>query len=89
MRATESPAGKCREKKIRLFTESDDLICFLHHILISSYASILRRFGGFLFDFLAKSHASLHMQQSLAESGFPHYICRIPLPKSGFLHTNK
>ena len=58
-------------------------------MLLSSYASILRRFGEFLLDFLAKSHAALHMQDSLAKSGFPHYICRIPSQKSGFLNTNE
>ena len=42
-------------------------------MLLSSYASILRRFGEFLLDFLAKSHA--------------HYICRIPSQKVDFLIT--
>ena len=42
-------------------------------MLLSSYASILRRFGEFLLDFLAKSHAPLHMQDSLAKKWVPQY----------------
>ena len=62
---------------MRLFTESDDLICFLNHILLSSYTSAI-------YAVLVDS-----FWISLQNVDCLHYIYRIPSQKSGFLLTNK